>query len=104
MFISDKSDVNLVYCICCSQCGLLYIDETKHRLRNSFVEHQCSVYDKRQHRTVANHFNYPSHSLGDWSILGFFQCHNDATRKLEEQHLIFCLGNLQPNGLNVVFT
>eukprot|EP00061_Rhincodon_typus_P000734 g12601.t1 len=32
---------------------------------------------------VANHFNAPSHSLGDMSILGLLQCHNDATRKLE---------------------
>eukprot|EP00061_Rhincodon_typus_P014669 g41841.t1 len=27
------------------------------------------------------------------SILGCLQCHNDATHKLEEQHLIFCLGS-----------
>eukprot|EP00061_Rhincodon_typus_P002812 g18526.t1 len=39
----------------------------------------------------------PSYSLNDMSILGLLQCHIDATRKLEEQHLIFCLGSLQPN-------
>eukprot|EP00061_Rhincodon_typus_P008436 g31034.t1 len=50
-----------------------------------------SVLDKRQHLPVANHFNSPSHSLGNMSILGILQCHNDATQKLEEQHLIFCL-------------
>eukprot|EP00061_Rhincodon_typus_P012490 g38255.t1 len=66
---------NVVYCIRCSQCGLLYI--------------------------VMNHFNSSSYSLDDMSILGLFQCHNNATQKLEEQHLIFCLGSLQPNGLNV---
>eukprot|EP00061_Rhincodon_typus_P003926 g21317.t1 len=26
------TSVNVVYCICCSQCGLLYIGETKQRL------------------------------------------------------------------------
>eukprot|EP00061_Rhincodon_typus_P004064 g21658.t1 len=36
--------------------------------------------------SVVNHFNTPSHSLGDVSILGLLQCHNDTTRKLEEQH------------------
>eukprot|EP00061_Rhincodon_typus_P012010 g37440.t1 len=69
---------NLVYCIRCSQRGLLYI--------------------------VANHFNSPSHSLCDVSILGLLQCHNDATCKLEEQQLIFHLRSLQPDDLNIEFT
>eukprot|EP00061_Rhincodon_typus_P003601 g20490.t1 len=85
----------------CSQCGLLYISETKRRLRDRFVEHLRSV---RQHLPVANHFNSSSHSLGDMSILGLLKCHNDATRKLEEQRHIFRLGSLQPGGLNVDFT
>eukprot|EP00061_Rhincodon_typus_P000136 g10622.t1 len=63
-------------------------------------EHLLSVHDKQQHLPVANHFNSPSWSLGNMSILGLLQCHNDATRKLEKQHLIFHLGSLQPNGLN----
>eukprot|EP00061_Rhincodon_typus_P002945 g18874.t1 len=40
------------------------------------------------------------HFLDDMPNLGILQCHNDTTRKLEEQHLIFHLGTLQPNGLN----
>eukprot|EP00061_Rhincodon_typus_P004428 g22541.t1 len=94
---------NVVYCICCSRCGLLYISETKRRLGDHFVEHLHSVHDKRQHLLVVNHFNSPSHSLGNMPILGILQCHNDATPKLEEQHLTFHLGTLQPNGLNVDF-
>eukprot|EP00061_Rhincodon_typus_P016364 g44547.t1 len=38
----------MVYCIRCSRCGLLYIGETKRRLGDHFVEHLCSVRDKRQ--------------------------------------------------------
>eukprot|EP00061_Rhincodon_typus_P008445 g31047.t1 len=95
---------NVVYCIHYSQCGLLYISETKQRLRHCFIEHLRSVCDKRQHLPVANHFNSTSHPLDDMSILSLLQCHNDTTQKLEEQHLIFHLGNLQPNGLNVDFT
>eukprot|EP00061_Rhincodon_typus_P018378 g47530.t1 len=91
----------VVYCIRCSRCGLLYIGETKRRLGDHFVEHLCSVRDKRQHLPVASHFTSPSHSLDGMSILGFLQCHNGVTQRLEEQHLIFCLGTLQPNGLNV---
>eukprot|EP00061_Rhincodon_typus_P005429 g24936.t1 len=95
------TSINLVYC---SRCGLLYIGETKCRLGDCFVEHLRSVHNKRQHFPVANHFNCPSYSLGVMSILGLLQCHNDTTHKLEEQHLIFHLGNLQPDGLNVEFT
>eukprot|EP00061_Rhincodon_typus_P001958 g16256.t1 len=98
------TSANVVHCICCSQSGLLYIGETKQRLGDCFEEHLRSVRDKRQHLPVANHFNSPSDSLDDMSILGLLQCHNEATQKLKEQQLIFCLGSLQPNGLNVDFT
>eukprot|EP00061_Rhincodon_typus_P004872 g23638.t1 len=37
-------------------------------------------------------------------ILGLLKCHNDTTRKLEEQHLRFCLSSLQPDDLNMEFT
>eukprot|EP00061_Rhincodon_typus_P000063 g10312.t1 len=84
MFTCTSS--NVVYCIRCSRCGLLYVGESKRRLRGRFVEHLRSVHDKR-HLSVTNHFNSPSHSLGDLFILGLLQCHNDATWKLEEQHL-----------------
>eukprot|EP00061_Rhincodon_typus_P003433 g20071.t1 len=92
------TSANVVYCIHCSQRGLFYISETKWRLGDHFVEHLRSVHDKRQHLPVANH------SLDNMSILGLLQCYNYATWKLEQQHLIFRLGNLQPNGLNVDFT
>eukprot|EP00061_Rhincodon_typus_P001085 g13675.t1 len=95
------TSANVIYCIRCFRCGLLYIGETKQRLGDHFVEHLHSVRDKHQHLSVANYFNSPFHSLGDMSILGLLQCHNDVTRKLEEQQLIFRLGILQPDGLNV---
>eukprot|EP00061_Rhincodon_typus_P002910 g18795.t1 len=79
------TSINVVYCIRCSRCSLLYIGETKRRLGDCFVEHLRSVCDKRQHLPVTNHFNSPSHSMGNMSILGLLQCHNDATWKLEEQ-------------------
>eukprot|EP00061_Rhincodon_typus_P000519 g11952.t1 len=81
------TSANVVYCIRCSRCGLHYIGEIERRLGDRFVEHLCSVCDKRQHLPVVNHFSSPFHSLDDISILGLFQCHNDATRRLEEQHL-----------------
>eukprot|EP00061_Rhincodon_typus_P001237 g14143.t1 len=94
------TSANVVYCIRYSQCVLLYIRETKQRLGDRVVEHRRSVRDKRQHLPVTNHFNFPSHSLDDMSILDLVQCHNNAAQKLEEQNLIFCLGTLRPNSLN----
>eukprot|EP00061_Rhincodon_typus_P009066 g32249.t1 len=98
------TSANVIYCVRCSRCGLLYIGETKWRLGDHFVEHLRLVRDKRLHLPVSNYFNSPSHSLDGMSILGLLQCHNVATQKLEDQHLIFSLGTLQPNGLNVHFT
>eukprot|EP00061_Rhincodon_typus_P000189 g10848.t1 len=98
------TSANVVYCIRCSRRGILYIGKTKQRLRDRFMEHLRSVHNKQLHLPVVNHFDSPSHSLDDMSILGLLQCHKDATRRPEEQHLIFRLGTLQPNGLNVDFT
>eukprot|EP00061_Rhincodon_typus_P001423 g14755.t1 len=79
------TSVNVVYGIRCSQCGLLYISETKRRLGDRFVEHLHFVRNKRQHLPVVNHFNSPSHSLDIMSILGLLQCHNDTNWKLKVQ-------------------
>ncbi|XP_048461245.1 uncharacterized protein LOC125484857 [Rhincodon typus] len=98
------TSANVVYCIRCTRCGFLYIGETKRRFGDRFAEHLRSVRNKQLHLPVANHFNSPSHSSDDMSILGLLQCHNDATRRLQEQQLIFRLGTLQPNGINVDFT
>eukprot|EP00061_Rhincodon_typus_P011560 g36668.t1 len=76
----------------------------KRRLGDHFVEHLRSVGNKQLHLPVTNHSNSPFHSSDDMSILGLLQCYNDATRKLQEQHLIFHLGTLQPKGINVDFT
>eukprot|EP00061_Rhincodon_typus_P007548 g29354.t1 len=64
------TSINVVYCICCSRFGLLYIGETKWRLGDRFVEHLHSVHDKRQQLPVGNQFNSLSDSLSDMSILG----------------------------------
>eukprot|EP00061_Rhincodon_typus_P000581 g12125.t1 len=79
-------------------------DRFLRRPGDRFVEHLHSVRDKRLHLPGANHFNATSHSLDNMSTLGLLQCHNDATRRLQEQYLLFRLGTLQPNGSNVDFT
>eukprot|EP00061_Rhincodon_typus_P000422 g11653.t1 len=75
----------------------------KQRLGDHFVEHLHSVRNQPLHLPVANHFNSPSRYSDNLSILSLLQCHNDATRRLQEQHLVFRLGTLQSNGINVDF-
>eukprot|EP00061_Rhincodon_typus_P013377 g39716.t1 len=56
---------NLIYCICCSQCGCLYSGETKRRLGDQFMDHLCSARTNQPDLPVAIHFNSPSHSPSD---------------------------------------
>eukprot|EP00061_Rhincodon_typus_P004251 g22120.t1 len=64
------------------------------------LQSTCALFATNDNTFQFEPFHSCSHSLGDVSILGLLQCHNDAAWKLEEQHLIFRLGRLQPNGLN----
>ncbi|XP_062918402.1 uncharacterized protein LOC134353856 [Mobula hypostoma] len=94
----------VIYCVRCSRCGLLYIGETRRRLGDRFAEHLCSVCQRKQDLPVATHFNSTSHSHSDMSIHGLLYCKDEATLRLEEQHLIFHLGSLQPDGMNIDFS
>ncbi|XP_059827357.1 divergent protein kinase domain 1C isoform X2 [Hypanus sabinus] len=94
----------VVYCILCSRCGLLYIGETRCRLGDRFVKHLRSVCHNRQDLPVATHFNSASHSHLDMSIHGLLYCHDEAKLRMEEQHLIYRLGSLQPGGMNIEFS
>eukprot|EP00061_Rhincodon_typus_P003635 g20570.t1 len=48
---------------------------------------ETDIYFKPTDSHIMNHFKFSSYSLDDMPILGLLQCHNDATWKLEEQHL-----------------
>ncbi|XP_078265981.1 receptor-transporting protein 3-like [Rhinoraja longicauda] len=92
---------NLVYCIRCKRCELLYIGETERRLSDRFDEHLRSVRHNQPDLPVAKHFNSPSHSESDLSVMGLLQCRSEAGRKLKEKRLIFRLGTLHPSGMNL---
>ena len=78
--------------------------ETGRRLRERFSEHLRSVRNKSPGFPVAEHFNSASHSLNDIMICGLKRCSGDNTRrKKQEMRLIFELGTLKPNVLNVNF-
>ena len=95
----------MVYSIICRRCGCLYIGETGRRLRERFSEHLRSVRNNSPGFPVAEHFNSASHSLDDIMICGLKRCSGDnSRRKNQEMRLIFELGTLKPNGLNINFT
>ena len=91
---------NMVYCISCRQCPLLYIGETGWSLRERFGEHQ----KKTPGFPVAKHFNSASHTLSDIMIRGLRMCTGTSLRrKQQEMEIIFRLGTTQPQGLNNAF-
>jgi hypothetical protein len=93
---------NVVYCIKCSRCNLLYIGETKRRLADRFTEHLRSIRLHQPGLPIANHFQ--NHRKEDISVTIVSKCSgNDQERKLVEQRIIYKLGTLNPNGLNVSF-
>ncbi|XP_078354462.1 uncharacterized protein LOC144639078 [Oculina patagonica] len=96
---------NVVYCIVCRRCSVLYIGETGRRLRKRFSEHLRSIRNHSPGLPVAEHFNSASHSLDDIAVCGLKQCSGDNTRrKQQEMRLIFELGSLRPSGLNINFS
>ena len=87
------------------RCGCLYVGETGRRLRERFGEHLRSIRNNSPGFPVAHHFNSASHSLNDITICGLKRCSGDNTRrKKQEMRLIFELGTLKPNGLNINFS
>eukprot|EP00061_Rhincodon_typus_P006820 g27846.t1 len=67
-----------------------YLDNTSshpHSSKNAIPYSQFLHLRHIYSQDVANNFNFPSHSLGDMSILGILQSHNDTTCKLEKQNL-----------------
>lgn len=98
------TDSNVIYCIKCSRCNLLYVGETGRRLGDRIREH---IYDIRKGdltKPVSRHFNSANHSLNDFVVFGLslFSGNNDC-RKTKEMRLIHLLGTHAPNGLNERF-
>ena len=96
---------NLVYCISCNRCPtILYIGETGRNLRSRFSEHLRSVRNNTPGFPVTQHFNSAGYSISDIPIRGLQLCHStNLQRKQREMKLIFQLGTVQPDGLNINF-
>ena len=96
---------NVVYIIACKRCKLLYIGETKRRLADRVAEHLRSIRLHLPGFPIATHFNPPSPcNISDFAVTGALLCKgNDFDRLKSENRLIFELGTLSPDGLNVKF-
>ena len=95
---------NIVYAIICTKCRLLYVGETKRRMSDRFTEHLRSIKLKLPGLPVATHFSNNNHSLKDIQITGLTLCNgSDNMRRNTEERIIYKLGTLAPNGLNISF-
>ena len=96
---------NIIYAITCTACDSVYVGETKRRLADRITEHLRSIRLNTPGLPVAHHFNLPGHSLENVKVCGLMQCPGatDEERKLKEERIIYRLGCLQPNGMNVTF-
>ena len=82
---------NVVYCIKCSHCNLLYIGKTG-----------CN---NDSTKPVSRHFNLPNHSLSDFIVFGLsLVSGGNNCRKTKEMRFIHRLGTLNPNGMNEPLT
>ena len=57
---------NLVYCISCRRCPLLYICETGRSLRSRFSERLRSIRNNSPSFPMAQHFNSTGHSISGY--------------------------------------
>ena len=96
---------NVVYCITCLKCGLLYVGSTIRRLGDRFAEHLRLTRQNNHCYPVSVHFNTNDHSVSDMSISGIYRVSgNEDLLRLKEEEIIFRLGTFEPNGINKQFT
>ena len=91
---------NVVYCIVCAKCSMLYVGETMRRLGDRFREHLRKIRIKDMSSEVAVHFNTCGHDIDDIRVTVLKSCHTDAERKEFERLMINSLGTIEPYGIN----
>ena len=95
---------NVVYCITCIKCNLLYIGSTVRRLGDRFAEHLRYTRQNNRYYPVSAHFNSVNHSVSDLSISGICKVSGNEDRlRLKEEEIIYHLGTLEPQGMNKQF-
>ena len=66
---------NIVYCIICKQCNIIYIGEKGRRLADRITEHLHSNQNNFSGFSVAQNVSPPSHfTLIDFYVTGIIHC------------------------------
>ena len=96
-FTCTSTDV--IYCISCSRCDMLYIGQTGGPLHTRFGDHRRSVCNKNANQPVgpvARHFNSGNHCIKDMKIRVLCHISDSNDRKREKMRLISELGTVHP--------
>jgi len=97
----DCTSSNIIYCIQCSVCTLLYIGETGRRLGDCFRDHLYDIRKQDLTKSVSRHFDSHNHSESDIIVLGLISSRGDnESRKTIEMRLIHSLCTVNPHGIN----
>ena len=101
-FTCTSQDV--VYVLSCLKCNHLYVGETKRLFSERFREH---LRDIRLHNDtpVADHFSSPGHDVSHHLRCTVVRqnTRDDEDRRRLERRIIYNLGTLHPNGMNLDF-
>ena len=96
---------NVIYCIQCTVCNLLYVGETGRRLGDRIRDHVRDIGLNDITKPVSRHFNSANHNISHMIVFGL--CLISGTnddRKSKEMRLIHSLGTHQPLGMNERFS
>jgi peptide-methionine (R)-S-oxide reductase len=100
---------NLIYCIRCTNCNIMYVGQTKNTIKERFLAHFYSINNpKKSDTTVGRHFSKANHQgILDTSILvlEFIKAPPNtpaAQRLRDEKELMWIhrLSTIAPIGLN----
>ncbi|XP_041797348.1 uncharacterized protein LOC121609712 [Chelmon rostratus] len=92
---------NVVYCLQCTQCNLLYIGETVNTIQARLKQHLYNIREGRLQTPLVNHFR--SHSTQGMTVMGLEACATwtGGQRRWRERCWIDRLKTRIPQGLNV---
>ena len=97
------SSYNTIAIGCKRHPHMLYIGETERRLADRFTEHRRDILIRDTSKPVPLHFIGDNHTISDVVVTALTHVYNKQERRTTEQRIIFKLGTLQPNGMNIQF-
>ena len=99
---------NLIYCIKCTHCNMLYVGQTKRELKKRLVEHFSYITKPDLSQPLGIHFTQPNHPKLDAVeiyVLKYIKASpdSDLAKSLRDHHELKWIHRLRsalPHGLN----